>query len=60
MILGFSCYLTFGENVPTSRKCILKPHAAFTIGLVYEKITKIIPLFVVLCVMSTDGQECHS
>jgi len=35
------------------------PSSGLTIGLAYEKITKIIPLFVVLCVVSTLDQVLH-
>jgi hypothetical protein len=54
MILGFSGYLIFGKIVFAynleghSFKC----PSGLIIGLAYEKITKIVPLFIVLCVVS--------
>ena len=50
MILGFSGYLVFGEwsgsypSPDTSDK-----EQGLIIGCTYDKITKIIPLFVILC-----------
>ena len=51
MILGFSGYLIFGESCPTSGSAYLIPHPGLIIGLAYEKITKITPLFIILYVM---------
>jgi hypothetical protein len=51
MILGFSGYLIFGEGCPFMWESIVPiVFSGLTIGLAYDRITKIIPLFVVLCV----------
>jgi MFS family permease len=44
LILGFIGYIIIG----------------LIVGIAYEKITKIIPLFVILCVISQHDQECLS
>ena len=53
MILGFSGYLIFGEDVfaYSIKSMLLRRPSGLIIGLAYERITKIIPLFVVLCVI---------
>jgi hypothetical protein len=61
MILGFSGYLIFGQDIVLSiggHYLQLDP-SGLTIGLAYEKITKFIPLFVVLCVVSAGGRGLH-
>jgi hypothetical protein len=51
MILGFSGYLLFGEGCPlTCELTVPIMFSGLTIGLAYDRITKTIPLFVILCV----------
>lgn len=68
MILGFSGYLIFGKDylcIQYRRAQFLCHLSGLIIGLAYEKITKIIPLFVVLCIIlcmterdvGTDGPQ---
>ena len=55
MILGFSGYLVFGEfSLPVTfaqwpTRMPAEPGIGLIIGCAYDKITKIIPLFVILC-----------
>ena len=55
MILGFSGYLVFGESASTQgifweHGVQLETDSGLIIGCAYERITKIIPLFVILYV----------
>ena len=67
MILGFSGYLVFGEfSLPVTfaqwpTRMPAEPGIGLIIGCAYDKITKIIPLFVILYVHFCGlGLECSS
>jgi hypothetical protein len=48
MMLGFSSYLVFGKLVIIKFYLLSISIAGLAIGLTYDRITKVVPLFIIL------------